>query len=82
MINKEVSAIVLQKLTFAPMAMLGVPYLVMKVIGEESDLTWAASKSSARNFLLGSPINLGFFFLLRRFNMIEIGASSLPTAFP
>lgn len=62
-----------KKMIFSPIAMLGVPYLVMKMSKEKSKHMNRAILSSTKNWMVGFPINYLFFMWARKNNIIETG---------
>lgn len=76
-LSKILTLPISKKVIFSPIAMLGVPYLVMKVIGEKSTNMSRAIMSSTKNWLVGFPINYLFFIWARKKNIIETGAIPL-----
>ena len=65
------------KLVFSPLMMLGVPYAVSKVTGEQSPHLKQAMISSTKNWLIGFPITHLFFLWARENRIIETGAIPL-----
>ena len=57
----------------SPIAMLGVPYMVMKWSGETSPHLKRALASSTKNWLVGFPINWAFFLWARDRRVIKTG---------
>ena len=65
------------KMIFSPIAMLGVPYLITKCIGETSSNMNRAIMSSTKNWLFGFPINYLFFLWARKNHILDSGAIPL-----
>jgi sterol desaturase/sphingolipid hydroxylase (fatty acid hydroxylase superfamily) len=65
------------KMIFSPIAMLGVPYLITKCIGETSSNMNRAIMSSTKNWLVGFPINYLFFLWARKNHILDSGAIPL-----